>query len=356
MNGHDDPGFDDLGPGDGLGHGHDVLRQTIDALVDGATPRGLPSVPEENLGRLRRRVRTWRIAKAGAVGLGTAVVISALAFSAAEASTWTRTEPLPGRPTIQSTDSGPVPSEVPTTLLSPGPTVSPSPSPSPSPSSVAEVGPSPDASASPAATDPESGGAGSEAGWRPPFEPFDEGYLSWMFDAPGIGCGLPIGDLPAYPVRFTLEPNESPADLSVNSGFTITEVAGESYELKAGADPEYLLFQEGRMVSSSMGARDAGYWGTNQERPGDNGYTETYEETAPYQTWPQVADYDDTGRTISGISTCGEREEPENYPNPLFSTTLPAGEYDVVFAAPYLLVGEDTWEFVYSDAYPVTLS
>jgi hypothetical protein len=351
MSGHDDLGFDS-----DLGHGRDVLKQTIGALVDGATPSGVPSTPEENLGLLRRRVRTWRIAKAGAVGLTSAVVVGALAFSTAQASTWNRAEPLPGRPTIESTERGPVPSEIPTTLLPPSPTASPSPS--PSPSSVAEVEPAPDASASSVATEPEPGTAasdGPEVAW-PPFEPFDEGYLPWTYDAPPIGCGLPIGDLPAYPVRFTLEPNDSPADLRVTSGFTITEVAGESHELSSGVDPEYLLFQDGRLVGSSVGARDAGFWGTFQDRPSDDGYPDLYEETAPNQTW-QVADSHTV--IIDELSTCGERFEPDDpdvAPYPQYSTPFPAGEYDVVYAAPYRLVGSDSWELAYSASYPVTLS
>ena len=249
-----------------LGLGRDVLKQTIGALVDGATPPGVPSVPEENLGLLRRKVRSWRLAKAGAVGLGTAVVVSALAFSAAQASTWTRSEPLPGRPTIHSTETGPVPSEIPTARVSPSPTVSasPSPSPTPSPSSVPKVEPTPEVSASSVVTEPEPNGSeepgAPEVVW-PPFEPFDEGYFSWAFDASPIACGVPIGDLPTDPVRFTIEPNDSPADLKVTSGFTITEVAGESYELSSGGVPEYLLFQAGRLVSSSFGSQGCGELG-----------------------------------------------------------------------------------------------
>lgn len=347
MSGHDDPGFDaDLGPG------HDVLKQTIGALIDGATPTGRPSAPEENLGALRRRVRTWRIAKAGTVGLTAAVVVGALAFSTAQATTWNRSEPLPGRPTVQATDTGPMPSEVPTTRLPPSPTPSASPSPSTSPSGGPEVEPTPDVSGSSVATEPGASASGSpEAAW-PPFEQFDEGYLPWQFKVPPIGCGLLIGDLPANPVRFTLEPNDSPADLQVTSGFTITEVAGESYELSGGVDPEYLLFQDGRLVSSSVGARDVGFWGTFQDRPTDDGYPSLYEETAPNQAW-QVADT--YTATIDDISTCGERVESSDYPNPTFSTSLPAGEYDVVYAAPYRFVGSDSWELAYSDSYPVTV-
>lgn len=187
MSGHDDLGFDaDLGPGG------DVLKQTISALVDGATPRDLPSAPEQNLGFLRRRVRTWRIAKAGVVGLTTAVVIGALAFSTAQATTWTRSEPLPGRPTVQATDTGPVPSEIPTTRLSPSPTVSASPSPSSSPSSVPDatpsgaafVDPTPEVSASSAALDPVDVITA----------PFDDGYRPWG-DLFPVWCGMPEDDL-----------------------------------------------------------------------------------------------------------------------------------------------------------------
>lgn len=344
MSGHDDLGFDG-----GLGRGRDVLKQTIDALVEGATPAGVPSTPEENLGLLRRRVRTWRIAKAGAVGLTGAVVVGALAFSTAQASTWTRSEPLPGRPTVQSTETGPVPSEVPTSRVSPSPTASASPSPSASPSSTPEA--TPDVSASSVATEPEPSGTASgapEVAW-PPFEPFDEGYLPWAFDASPVACGLPIDDLPAEPVRFTIEPNDSPADLRVTSGFTITEVAGETHKLSSGGTPEYLLFQDGRLVSSSVGARDAGYWGTVIERPPGE---EEYEATSPGQTWQAADDYT---VTIDEVSTCGERTEHDEMPSQEFSTPLPAGEYDVVYAAPYRLVDSDSWEIAFSEPYPVTL-
>lgn len=349
MSGHDDLGFDaDLGPGG------DVLKQAISALVDGATPRDLPSAPEQNLGFLRRRVRTWRIAKAGVVGLTTAVVIGALAFSTAQATTWTRSEPLPGRPTVQATDTGPVPSEIPTTRLSPSPTVSAS----PSPSSVPNVGPTPDVSASSVTTDLEPGGSeepdAPDVAW-PPFEPFDEGYLPWNFDAGPIGCGLPIDDLPVDPVRFTIEPNDSPADLEVTSGFTITEVAGESYEMSGGSEPEYLLFQHGRLVGSSLGRKtEMGSWGQDGERrKREDGYYEYFEPTSPGQVW-QVAD--EYTQTVADISTCGERGvDPDVPPFPVFFTPLPAGEYEVVYAAPYRLLEEDSLEFVFSDPYPITL-
>lgn len=333
MNEHDDLASDDLGPAG------DVLRQTIGALVDGATPRGLPTAPEQNLGSLRRRVRTWRIAKAGVVGLSTAAVFGALAFSAAQASTWTRAEPLPGRPTVHASDLGPVPSEIPTTRMSPKPSSSPSPSPSPSPSG-APVEPVPDASASPVATDPGSGGSeepeAPEIAW-PPFEPFDEGYLPWTFET--IACGMPVAELPVDPVRFTLVPNDSPSDLRVTSGFTITEVAGESYTMTNGLDPGYLLFREGRLVDSSHGWSEGGFWGGQTSE----------ETTSPGQTW-QVAD--DYSFAINDVSTCGERVEafPKEYRTP-----LPAGQYDVVYAVPYQLEGSDTWELGFSEFYPVTL-
>ncbi|WP_036958968.1 hypothetical protein [Promicromonospora kroppenstedtii] len=346
MSGHDDLGFDDLGPGDGLGHGRDVLKQTIGALVDGAIPRGVPSVPEENLGRLRRRVRTWRIAKAGAVGVGTAVVVSALAFSAAQASTWTRTEPLPGRPTVQATESGPMPSEVPTTRLSPGPTASPSPSPSASPSDVPIGEPTPDPSASSSAEGTKTGT--SEAGW-PPFEPFDETYAAWDLGRP-IACGMPIGDLPADPVRFTVQANDAPADREV-TGFTITEVAGEEHELASGRAPEYLLFQDGRMVSSSDGPSDGGFWAQDEEAVVD-GPDGTYEEVAPGQTWELGEPY---SVELDEFARCGERVYDEQFFSTDYLTPLPAGEYEVVFVAPYSTRDDpENFQLAYSDPYPVT--
>jgi hypothetical protein len=349
VNSHDDLGFDaDLGPG------RDVLKQTIGALVDGATPRGVPSAPEQNLGVLRRKVRTWRIAKAGAIGLTTSVVIGALTFSAAQASTWTRSEPLPGRPTIHSSEMGPVPSEIPTTRMSPNPATA-SPTPSASPSSTPRVEPTPDVGASSVVTDPEPGGSEApEVAW-PPFEPFDEGYLPWNFDAAPIGCGLPIDDLPVDPVRFTIGANDSPADLKVTSGFTITEIAGESYELAYGIVGEYLLFQHGRLVGSSLGFRtDAGYWGQNvEEREGEDGYPDVFETTSPGQVW-QVEDASTLG--IDENSTCGERAvDPAVPPFPEFFTPLPAGEYEVVYVAMYKLLEEDSSEFVFTDPYPITI-
>lgn len=353
MNEHDDLGF-----GDDLGPGNDVLRETIGALVDGATPRGLPTAPEQNLGTLRRRVRTWRIAKAGVVGLSTAAVVGALAFSAAQASTWNRSEPLPGRPTMHASDLGPVPSEIPTSRLSPKPSVSPTPSvnpsPSASPSDVPVVEPVPEASGSPAVAEPEPDGTVSEepgapeVAW-PPFEGFDEGYLSWVFDVPPIGCGVPIGDLPKEPARFTLEPNDSPADLRVTSGFTITEVAGEAYELEVGGEPEYLLFQYGRLVSTSRGPGDVSWWGSTEQREDEKGNSITYEATSPGQIWKVAESYT---LALDDVSTCGERVDvfPEEYLTP-----LPAGEYEVVYAAPYRLVGSDDFELAYSTRYQVTL-
>ncbi|GAA2236743.1 hypothetical protein GCM10010413_41500 [Promicromonospora sukumoe] len=344
MSGHDDLGFDDLGPGDGLGPGRDVLKQTIGALVDGATSPGVPSGPEENLGRLRRRVRTWRIAKAGAVGVGTAVVIGTLAFSAAQASTWTRSEPLPGRPTVHATDSGPMPSEVPTTRVSQGTTASPSPSPSPSDVPVGEPTPDPSASSTGEAT-----GSGTAAGAWPPFEPFDEGYAAWDLGRP-IACGMAIEDLPADPVRFTVQANDAPADRQV-SGFTITEVAGESHELASGRPPEYLLFQDGRMVSSSDGPSDGGFWAQDEQTVVD-GPDDTYEPVTPGQTW-ELGDAYAVG--LEDFSTCGEQVYDDQFFTTDYLTPLPAGEYEIVFVAPYSLRGEpDSFQFAYSDPYPVT--
>ncbi|MFD7308268.1 hypothetical protein [Promicromonospora sp. NPDC059942] len=186
MSGHDDHGADDLGIG------RDVLRQTIDALVSGATPTDVPSAPEENLGLLRRRVRTWRVAKAGVMGLGTAAVVGALAFSAAQASTFTRSEPLPGRPTIEATETGPVPSEIPTTRSSPSPTASVSPSPSASPSDTPDPVPSGAAAVEPSADPSASSVATNEP--DPITAPFDDGYQPWGGEYP-VWCGMQDADL-----------------------------------------------------------------------------------------------------------------------------------------------------------------
>jgi hypothetical protein len=260
---------DDLGPDADLGPGRDVLRQTIGALVDGATPAGVPSAPEENLGLLRRKVRTWRIAKAGAVGLSTAVVVGALAFSAAEASTWTRAEPLPGRPTVQSTESGPTPSEIPTTRLSPSPTASASPSASPSPSSTPEatpsgaaaVEPTPEVSASSAATDTVDLITA----------PFDDGYRPWGGDDFPVWCGMPDEDLvstsPSVSIEIigdlTYERGEAgriPVRLTGEMpGYVepMPDSRGDTEDI--GDDALLIWSQGGRVVDLGMAWREANY-------------------------------------------------------------------------------------------------
>ncbi|WP_129782987.1 hypothetical protein [Promicromonospora panici] len=262
MNSHDD-----LGPDADLGPGRDVLRQTIGALVDGATPPGVPSVPEENLGLLRRRVRTWRIAKAGAVGLSTAVVVSALAFSAAQASTWTRSEPLPGRPTIHSTETGPVPSEVPTARVSPSPTVSASPSPSPSPSSTPEATPSGAASVEPtpeASTSP----VAEEEPVNVITAPFDDGYQPWGDDWP-VWCGMQDEDLvstsPSLTIKIIGELHYGRGDaasipvqiMGEMPGYVAPGTSGSTETI--GDAPLLVWSQGGRVVDLGQAWREANY-------------------------------------------------------------------------------------------------
>lgn len=195
MSGHDDLGFDaDLGPA------RDILKQTIGALVDGATPRDVPSAPEVNLGFLRRRVRTWRVAKVGAAGLTSALVVGVFAFSTAQATTWNRSEPLPGRPTVHATDTGPLPSEVPTTRLSQAPT--PAASPSPSPSKVPET-----TESGPVAVDPAPEVSTPSATDEPDdviTAPFDDGYRPWGDDRPAW-CGMPDADLVSTSPSVSIE-------------------------------------------------------------------------------------------------------------------------------------------------------
>ncbi|MFI2361866.1 hypothetical protein [Promicromonospora sp. NPDC019610] len=266
MSGHDDHGADDLGIG------RDVLRQTIDALVSGATPSDVPSAPEENLGLLRRRVRTWRIAKAGAMGLGTAAVVGALAFSAAQASTFTRSEPLPGRPTIEATETGPAPSEIPTTRRSPSPTASASPSPSPSgspdpvPSGAAAVEPSADPSASSVATNETD----------PITATYVDGYVpqgwrdSFQIEGLDAHCGMAVEDLLGAPDGgFDLETTSALAARQDADGWRAgTRLTGDAAALSGYLDPMLVWVQDGVVVDLPVNnASNLSYYAPEEGAP-----------------------------------------------------------------------------------------
>jgi hypothetical protein len=334
MSGHDDLGFD----GD-LGRGRDVLKQTIGALVDGATPSGVPSTPEENLGLLRRRVRTWRIAKAGAVGLTGAVVVGALAFSTAQASTWTRSEPLPGRPTIESTERGPVPSEIPTSRMSPSPSASASPSPSPSsspsstpeatPSGGATVDPEPEPSASSVETDPAD----------PITAPFDDGYRPWGVDQPAW-CGMPDADLVSTSPSVSIEITGDLTYERGKDGSIPVRLTGEmpGYD---GPDGSGEGIGSGAILIWSQGGRvvDLGeYW-----REANYDIPPALNETGE---WTGVAE-------APPYSSCIEADLNEDDPYG-YDNVRAAGTYQVR-AAQLHMVGDGETELLFSEPVTVTI-
>ncbi|WP_419704533.1 hypothetical protein [Promicromonospora sp. NFX87] len=332
MSGHDDLGFDG-----GLGRGREVLKQTIGALVEGATPTGVPSTPEENLGLLRRRVRTWRIAKAGAVGLTGAVVVGALAFSTAQASTWTRSEPLPGRPTIQSTERGPVPSEIPTSRMSPSPSASASPSPSSSPSSTpqatpsggADVDPEPEPSASSVETDPADVITA----------PFDDGYRPWGVDDDPTWCGMPDTDLVSTSPSVSIEITGDLTYARGEGGSIPVRLVGEmpGYDGPAG-DGDGI--GNGAILIWSQGGRvvDLGeYWHeANYEIP--PALNETGE-------WTGVAE-------VPPHSSCIEADREEGLSG--YDNVRAAGTYQVR-AAQVHTVGDGKMELLFSEPVTVTI-
>lgn len=332
MSGHDDLGFDG-----GLGRGRDVLKQTIGALVDGATPAGVPSTPEENLGLLRRRVRTWRIAKAGAVGLTGAVVVGALAFSSAQASTWTRSEPLPGRPTVESTESGPVPSEIPTSRMSPSPSASASPSASPSSSSTPEATPSGGADVDP---DPEPSASSVETDPADVITaPFDDGYRPWGVDDDPTWCGMPDTDLVSTSPSVSIEITGDLTYARGEGGSIPVRLVGEmpGYNWPAG-DGDGI--GNGAILIWSQGGRvvDLGeYWHeANYEIP--PALNETGE-------WTGVAE-------ANSYSSCIEADREEGLHG--YDNVRAAGTYQVR-AAQVHTVGDGKPELLFSEPVTVTI-
>ena len=321
MSGHDDHGAEDLGIG------RDVLRQTIDALVTGATPSDVPSAPEENLGLLRRRVRTWRVAKAGAMGLGTAAVVGALAFSAAQASTFTRSEPLPGRPTIEATETGPVPSEIPTTRPSPGPTASVSPSPSPSatpdpmPSGAAAVEPSADPSASSVATnEPDPITATYVDGYVP------QGWLdSFGIEGLDAHCGMAVEDLLSAPDGgFDLETTSSLSARQDGGWRAGTRLTGDAAALSGYLDPMLVWVQDGVVVDlPSNTASNLSYYAP--------------EEGAAEGPW-------DLEALTQATNACAAEIEgsEEDFP-PVYTHLREGGMYDVYAVMPVFGEDDDVW-------------
>lgn len=78
---------------DGREPGADLLAEMIGALVEGAAPRGVPTVPEANLPLVRRAVRVRRVVKAGGVTAASLAVAGVLAIAATALPD--RTTPIP---------------------------------------------------------------------------------------------------------------------------------------------------------------------------------------------------------------------------------------------------------------------
>jgi hypothetical protein len=307
MNEHDD-----------LGPGRDVLKQTISALVGGATPSGVPSAPEQNLGLLRRKVRRWRIAKAGVVGLSTAVVISALAFGTTQATAWNWSEPLPGRPTVQATETGPVPSELPTSRPSQSSTVSASPSPSLSPSSVP--------------VEPTSALELIEDGFRP---------SGWGVSE--ITCGMSADELSSTEQGFRLavagEVTDDGEDTSIP--FRLTPTSGDP--ITEWYSPTLMWIHDGTVVGVPSDYREGAAEPSVQ---GGGGPVEfplivlhPYSLCAPE---PTPDDFDPNGPIPRG----------DGY---VFPHELPPGDYEVVALIQEFKGGEND-PYVLSDPVPVTIT
>jgi hypothetical protein len=336
MSGHDDLGFDaDLGPG------RDVLKQTISALVDGATPRDVPSAPEVNLGFLRRRVRAWRIAKAGAVGLTTAIVVGALAFSTAQATTWSRSEPLPGRPTVQSTETGPVPSEIPTARLSPSPTASASPTPSASPSDTPDPVPSGAADVEPSADPSASSVATNET--DPITATYVKGYVpnGWLnsFEVEGLDayCGMAVEDLLSAPDGgFGLEMTSGLSTPQDEEGWRAgTRLTGDAAALSGYLDPMLVWVQGGVVVDLPPNYHtDLSYYAP--------------EEGAPEGPW----DLDAWAATTNACAA--EFEESEDGSPPIYTHLREGGTFDVYAVMP--VFGEEVVWLPVSAPVRVTLA
>jgi len=312
----------DLRPDDGLGSGRDVLRQTIGALVDGAAPRDVPSAPERNLGRLRRRVRTWRVTKAVTAGAATAALVGAFAFSAAQASTWTRSEPLPGRPTVRATESGPAPSEVPTSRVAPTPSPSPSPSgsdgPDPSPSGGAVVEPSADPS-SPAVP---TGQSGITATYVDGYVP--QGWFgSYGIEGLDASCGMAVEDLLSAPdggLDFELTSEVIPR--RGDGGWRAdARLTGDATDLYGYGTPLLVWVQDGVVVDlPSDTASDLRYYGDF--------------EGFPEGPW-------DVEALAAPTNACAAEQEgsEDDFP-PVYTHVREGGTYDVY--AVMLVIGENS--------------
>jgi len=76
----------------------EMLAATVSALVDGSFPEGVRTAPERNLKSLRRTVRRWRMAKAGAIGGTSLVAVGLVTVGATQLPVWDGAEPLPAGP------------------------------------------------------------------------------------------------------------------------------------------------------------------------------------------------------------------------------------------------------------------
>jgi hypothetical protein len=264
--------------------------------------------------------------------------VGVLAFSTAQASTWTRSEPLPGRPTIESTERGPVPSEIPTTRMSPSPSVSASPSssPSPSPSSTPEATPS-----GGAAVDPEPEPSASSVETDPAdviTAPFDDGYQPWGADEP-VSCGMPDTDLVSTSASVSIEITGDLTYARGEEGSIPVRLTGEMPGFTGPEGSEGI--GGGAILIWSQGGRvvDLGeYW-----REANYDIPPALNETGE---WTGVAE-------APPYSSCIEADRIEDAPDG-YDNVRAAGTYQVRAAQSHI-VGEGETELLFSEPVTVTI-
>lgn len=189
---------------DGREPGADLLAEMIGALVEGAAPRGVPTVPEANLPLVRRAVRVRRVVKAGGVTAATLAVAGMLAIAASA---------LPDRTT-------------------PIPPATPSASPTPSDTGLAIV----------------------------------DGHVPPGWEGSGLSCGMPTADLPGEVdlQRLTLTGPAISHDVLVGSPPRVESVWRWSMNSRGDGvtpglearDPVVVWAQDGRVVGLGTLAGD----------------------------------------------------------------------------------------------------